>query len=83
MKPMLAESGRAKRFAATALRPAVRRAVTQLPSIAASGRPVSLSSSVTSELIAAMPRAGLRGFSTSDLVTTIRGSSVAASVAMM
>jgi hypothetical protein len=36
---MLAESGRAKRFAATALRLAVRRAVTQLLSTTDSGRP--------------------------------------------
>lgn len=38
------ESARASRFAATPLRPAVRTAVTQLPSTTARGRPVSLSS---------------------------------------
>ena len=54
-------SGRAKRFAATALKAAVRTAVIQLPSITARGRPVSLSSSVTMALICSRPRSGLAG----------------------
>ena len=69
--------------AATALKPAVRTAVTQLPSMTARGTPVSLSSKVTSALMPLKPRSGLRGFSTSDFTANNGGSSAAASVAIM
>jgi hypothetical protein len=80
MKATMLPSGRARRFAATALRAAVRISVTQLPSITARGREVSPSSTVTSEFINGSPRSGLRGLSASDFTTTKGGSSDAARV---
>ena len=82
MKAAVAESGRAKCLAATALSPAVRRPVTQLPSISARGSPVSLSNSVIKAPMVGSPRAALSGQWPSALMAANGGSSAAASIAM-
>ena len=77
MKAILRDCGSASLSAATALNPAVRKAVTQPDSISARTRPVWLSCSSMAPSIPASPRAGLSGLTITDLTTVLAGASLA------
>ena len=83
MKAMIDESGRARRFAATTLSPAVRTRVIQPTSSTAAGSPVSLLKTETTPFAGASPRSALRGLKVCDFTASRGGSSATAIAASM